>query len=289
MLKKTGMVLLAALICAAVPSVVAVADEALAEGGGQVVVVTHGTDVDTVNVGTAHRQRVCELLTEISEQHRIECEIVTVSRANTGYDNDVYFARRMTVVDAEGRRDGQEMYFSNWYQGPYRVAQYRQGVAQGMERHYTPNGQTLQAEIPWEDGQIHGMRQVFHPEGSIRTQTPYVRGVIDGDSLTFDTQGRVLRKVQFENGRRHGESLDYWPENPAQLQRIIHYIDGQVHGLARAYYLDGKLHWERPFVDNQLHGVERHFDGDGQQIRVIHWLANEQVSEAAWKAAAGTP
>jgi len=262
---------------------VAVADE---QAGGNVIRITRETDLDAVGLARGSIAKIAEIREELSERHEIEAEITVVPRARTGMDHDVRYASRITAFDHRGRRDGPELQYVNWHTPPVRTAHYRRGVQHGIEQHYA--GRNLQAEIPWEDGSIHGVRRTFHPGGAVQTETPYERGSIEGESRTYDPEGNVIRIVNFKDGRRHGESIDYWVDNPEQPQRIISYVDGQVHGVARAYYLDGSLHWERPFVDNELHGAERHYAPSGEIRRVVYWLANERVSEAEWEAA-GSP
>ena len=258
------------------------------DAGGRTLVVTAETDLESLGLGRGSIERMREILGEVSDAHRLEVQVSVVPRIRTGYDQDMHFSTRITALDAQGRRDGPEREYSNWYQPAWRRATYKAGEPHGVEQHFTPNGATLQVEIPWENGAIHGMRRTFHPDGSVQTETPYENGEIQGLSRTYDRHGRVIRTVNFKDGRRHGESIDYWPENPEQIQRVIPYVEGQVHGIARAYYLDGTRSWERPFVENNLHGVERHYDSAGEPRRETYWLDNERVSEDAW-AAAGSP
>jgi len=254
---------------------------------GKPIIVPAGTDPGELGLSGSSLQRVKDALKELPDGHAVEVVFAVSSRAVTGYDEDMRYVSRTTVLDAEGKTDGEERNFANWHQPRYRTATYRGGVQHGIERRYDPTGSPLLAEIPWEEGEIHGIRRTFHPDGAVQTETPYTRGVIEGGSRTFDQEGRVLRLTTFRKGQRHGEVIDRWPSNPEQVQRIVPYREGQVHGTAKSFYLDGALQWERPFVENRQHGIERHFEGDGTFRREIFWFEGAEVTRAEWESRTG--
>ncbi len=253
---------------------------------GNQVLVSAGTSPDELGLSGTSLERVKTALKDLPDGYALELEIQVRSRAVTGYETDVRYVSRITIVDADGQPDGEERIFPNWYQPPTRITQYRSGVRDGVERMYDSAGQRLEVEIPWSEGVIQGVRRSYHPDGSVQTETPFVDGVIEGESRTFDAEGRVLRIAPFQAGRRHGTSIDFWAESEeGQVQRKIPYQEGLVHGEAKAFYLDGTPQWVRPFRENRLHGVERHFDGEGVETRVIYWLNDERVSREAWEQA----
>ena len=244
-----------------------------------------GTDAGTLGLAGRSLERVQHALKDLPDGYVVEVSFEIRSRAVTGYDEDMRYVNRTTMLDAEGRRDGEERIYANWYQPAMRISLYRAGERDGMERIYDTSGQRLEVETPWLNGVIQGVRRSFHPDGSVQTVTPFVDGVIEGESRTFDPEGNLLRIAPFRAGRRHGDSIDYWPEGDDQVQRIIPYRDGQVHGVAKAFYLDGTKRWVRPFHENSLHGVERHFDGEGVEMRTIYWFEDERVTRDQWEQA----
>lgn len=93
-----------------------------------------------------------------------------------------------------------------------------------------------------------------------------------------------MRVVTHENGKRNGEQIDYWPDKPDVAQRIIPYKQDRVDGVAKGFYLNGTLKWERPFKDNRQHGVEKQYAGDGAVEKTLYWLDGNPVSEEAYRA-----
>ncbi len=252
--------------------------------------ITAETDLDKLELPRDTPAVVRELLAGLPEGGKLELETVHV-RPLDAHPPFTYLSR-ITTYNRAGKKDGEEREFQvDGERGLRRVSHYRDGERHGIERMLRDVrvGREMRPvvvlEVPWNAGNIDGVRRIFHHSGDIQTETPYKDGAIHGTSRTYDEDGQIIREVSFEQGRRHGESKDFWLDNPEQVQRIVPYRDGQVHGTARSFYLDGTPQWERPFVDNDLHGVERHFDGTGQEQRVIYWLANERVTRDVYEAA----
>ena len=200
------------------------------------------------------------------------------------------YLQRLTPRDADGEIEGIEWAFAT---GPghvqTRMTPFRAGTRHGVETYRMQRGNHLRAEIPWDEGRIHGVRRVYFEDGTLQAETPHERGVINGETRVYDRQGRILQRATVVDGRRHGEAIDYWPENPDRIWRRIPYREGTVHGTSRAYYLDGTLQWERTFESNRRHGIERHFDGEGNERRVTYWLDDTEVSRDMYEAAAVEP
>jgi antitoxin component YwqK of YwqJK toxin-antitoxin module len=153
-----------------------------------------------------------------------------------------------------------------------------------VERHFEADRGALQSETPWENGAIHGLKRVFHPNGKVASESTYVKGLIAGQSRSYNEAGGLIRVVTYEKGKRNGEQIDYWPDKPDVAQRIIPYQNDQVVGVAKGFYLSGKLKWERPFKDNRQHGVEKQYAADGALEKTLYWLEGNPVSEEDYRA-----
>ena len=88
-----------------------------------------------------------------------------------------------------------------------------------------PNGQNI-CEIPYVNGQRHGLETWWHPNGKKWHEIPYV------------------------NGQRHGIEI-WWHEN-GQKWREIPYVNGQIHGLVTGWLSDSSLSWIRKWHQDQL-------------------------------------
>jgi antitoxin component YwqK of YwqJK toxin-antitoxin module len=263
----------------------ACAAAALAAGAaeeGEVVVISKTDKLPNTQVTADDVARIEPLLKALPDGHRLRLEFVTTSKAVTGYEHDIRSVKRATTTDAGGKSDGLELEFLAHYQRHSREAIYRNGVRDGPEKLYNQTG-ALTAEIPWVNGRIHGVKRTFHPDGKPANETAYDKGEIRGASRSFDAAGKVIRVVSYSNGQRDGDSTDYWPEKPEQVKQVVPYRGGVVEGVAKAFYLDGKPKWERPFKDNRQHGVEKQYDGDGKVDQTLYWLNGSRVSAEEYR------
>ena len=94
-----------------------------------------------------------------------------------------------------------------------------------IERTYYKNG-NIWWEIPYKNGQRHGLKKYYYENGNIEYETPYKNGLIHG-----------LKKSYYENG-------NIYYETP--------YKNGQRHGLKKWYYENGKIDFETPYKTKKL-------------------------------------
>jgi antitoxin component YwqK of YwqJK toxin-antitoxin module len=228
--------------------------------------------------------RIKPLLASLPEGHRLRLEFNTAPRSTTGYKEDIRYVRLATAVAADGKPDGQEVEFSDHYRRAVRATEYRNGIRQGVERQYDVDTGVLLGETPWEKGAIHGVKRLFHPNGKPASETTYEKGVIVGPGRSFDAGGRLIRVVNHANGKRDGETIDYWADKPEVVQRTIPYKNDLVEGVAKGFYLNGRIKWERPFRNNRQHGVEKQYAADGAVEKTLYWLDGTPVSAEEYRA-----
>jgi antitoxin component YwqK of YwqJK toxin-antitoxin module len=187
-------------------------------------------------------------------------------------------------VDAQDRPDGLEIEYIDWYRSPQRKTLYKNGVKDGVEQLFHPGTDKLQHEIPWVNGRIEGVKKSYHQNGTPSVETPYKGGKITGEVKSFTDKSGLLRVARFTAGVRDGEMVDYWPDRQNAVERSVPYRKGQIHGMSRAFYADGKPKWEKPFRDNLQHGVEKQFSPDGKLERERHWIDGDTVTPEEFKA-----
>ncbi|OPZ30550.1 MAG: MORN repeat variant [Lentisphaerae bacterium ADurb.BinA184] len=253
-------------------------------GNSDVCVVDKATALPNAMVKENDVRRVGPFVKALPDGYTARIEFATFGAG--GDNRTIRYVCQMTPLDPDGRIDGTETAFADWYRKPSRLSPFKQDVRHGVERLFQNGGEVLQAEVPWEDGKIHGVKKTYHPSGALASETTYVQGSPTGLSRSFAPDGQLLRALPFKDGRRNGPMTDYWPGRGETVQRVIEYRDGEVDGMSREYYADGKVKWEKPFRRNTLHGIERHFAPDGTVERTRFWLDGKEVGEAAFKDAA---
>jgi len=219
---------------------------------------------------------------KVPEDQRLKLSIVPWFDPSKGIRRMI---QTITPLDDKGMPHGEVHTFRPLVRQPIHVVTYRHGVRHGTEKQWAGvhgNDIRLRAEIPWQNGEVHGDRIMYHPNGKVMTTTKYVRGKETGESRSFDPEGRTERTVTFKGGKKHGELKDYWPET-GKLRRVIPYHNGKVEGLVREYYSDGTKKREVPLKNDAMHGVERVYNADGKQIETRYWIDGEPVDEAEFK------
>jgi antitoxin component YwqK of YwqJK toxin-antitoxin module len=227
--------------------------------------------------------RIKPLLAAIPDGYRIRLEFTTISKGITGYKDDLRYAHRMTSVDADGKPDGLEIEYLDWYRAASRKTQFKKGVRDGVEQLFFPPTDKLQMEIPWANGKIHGVKKTLHATGTVAGETTYDQGTLVGESRAYTEKGALLRVVRYANGQRDGEMIDYWPDTAGIVERMVPYKKGLVDGVSKAYYADGKPKRELRFRKNKQHGIERQFAPDGSVEKERFWIDGDTVTAEEFK------
>lgn len=198
----------------------------------------------------------------------------------------VPFLVSLTPLDPDGRPDGEEQRYDRW-----RLiggVPYRKGVKHGLEKKfsYQRRDRRIQrvniAEIPWQDGKINGVKKLYHRNGKIRLEAPFVHGVRDGVSKEYDLVGRVVKITTYRQGKRHGDMIENWTLT-AKPRRIVPYDNDVIEGVVREYYDTGQLKKELPAKSDKWHGLEKQYDEEGALIKQRYWFEDEEVSEEEFR------
>jgi antitoxin component YwqK of YwqJK toxin-antitoxin module len=176
--------------------------------------------------------------------------------------------------------------WSNWWTRRADVMPYEHGVRHGTELQHAGTRGYLAAEVPWVKGVRHGVRKAYYSDGSLMTETRYVKGEITGKSKSYDQEGNLTRTLEYKDGQKHGERLDYWPEN-GNVKRRVQYKNGQAVGEAIEYHLNGELKRKFTIRNGRMHGREVLYNDEGELIRKRFWLDGDPVSESKFKSAQG--
>lgn len=261
------------------------------EDGAEIHVVEKNAATPPHADNTHVMRRLQAIFKTLPDEHKVRMKLVTRSPG----PQVITFVETLTPLNAAGQEHGEELQFANWYQEPVRTALYENGVKHGAERVYRLTQQWnektkrvhsvryLQAEVPWVKGQVHGIKNTFHPNGKVASQVRFENNQVTGESRSFSDEGKLVRLARYQGGKRHGEMFDYWPGN-GKVRRSITYDLGKVNGLAREFYYSGKPKWERQFKDNRQHGVEQHFADDGTVARTRYWLEGQETTKAEFEA-----
>ncbi len=108
------------------------------------------------------------------------------------------------------------------FQGPFTSrATFSNGSLAGQWRITDAKGQKV-FEMPYKDGQRHGLALWFYPGQQIFRRMQFANNVPDGPLVQFDQRGKITRKEVFQDGQRIENRVTYYrPGNRKQEAKII--------------------------------------------------------------------
>jgi antitoxin component YwqK of YwqJK toxin-antitoxin module len=235
-------------------------------------------------VSTRYLDTVKEMLASTPEDYRVE--IYLGFKFYPGQKRMEKWIKSIVPLNPAGRRDGVlRRYYRRWIR---RTVPYQNGVRDGVERGYFTEGGArgeLKEEIPWVDGEVHGMKKKYFPDGTVRTMVSYKNDKVHGPTYVYDEEGNLLRKTNYVNGERHGNRTDYWPNgNPL---RVIRYEHGEIEGTVKEFYEGGTLKKEIPIHNETRHGIMKVYDESGELEEETYWIDGDEVTKWAYEQSAG--
>ena len=190
----------------------------------------------------------------------------------------------------EGKRHGRWVnYYGNGLVES--EVEYHEGHPMGLHVEYYPNGAVMYSVRYDERGErIEGTAEgtLVTPRGAERyggetyMATPFKNGVIHGVRYRFycgreeewsgQENARVASKEEYANGLRHGTAVHYHPIT-GELQYILQYCNGKLHGLHKEFYDNGKERHIQDYLCGTMHGEEIEYYETGQCKRKLKWMA----------------
>jgi len=204
------------------------------------------------------------------------------------------FVRSMVPLNAAGRADGNELWYGDrgYDEFVVRVVPWKDGVKDGLEvdstggaRKETPwkNGRVEglgRTFFPAEpSGTVRPGETADSTNGNVvQAETTYVDGQPNGPARVYDPQGNLVRECTMKDGKRVGTMTEYWPSGKTP-RKVVPYKDGKAQGLAREYYPRGKLKAEVPWVNDVMQGEMKGYDESGKLTGTTYWFDGDRVTK----------
>ncbi len=139
----------------------------------------------------------------------------------------------------------------------------------GHYRSYSEEGHLREEGYRNAQGHFHGHITGYYPDGSVRFESTLVDGKRHGPSINYHRNGTIENEMLFE----HGVTADGWCSHFSSTGELVsyhRYQDGKLNGPSYRYR-DGYKHLEQEYVDGQLHGVQRGYFADGRLRSETHY------------------
>lgn len=105
-------------------------------------------------------------------------------------------------------------------------------------------------------GGFPALRLTYHPNGVLKSETPYARGVIEGTRQTYMPSGEPQTTESWIGGKQHGLTVIY---KNGMVWKEIPYVDGQKEGIEKVYRNGKDIVEEITWFEGKKHGPHRKY------------------------------
>ncbi|MDP2721959.1 MAG: toxin-antitoxin system YwqK family antitoxin [Bacteroidales bacterium] len=178
-----------------------------------------------------------------------------------------------------------------WDNGNTRsTLEYKKDMLNGTSTWFYENGNKEQ-EATYVNNILHGPMTRWHSNGQVETRTHYVDGNLEGKAVTYNKKGKLISEENYVHDTLNGDFAVYYAEGTYKIkgqynmglytgqwiyydvtEKIIgvgNYENGT--GMQKAWWPNGKLKREIPYVNNLKEGTERWFDENGVLENTIYY------------------
>lgn len=126
----------------------------------------------------------------------------------------------------------------------------------------------------------NGIKSIFI-EGKLAKQHEVIQGKLEGSVTCFDTIGNITNIYHLnEKGEKDGSEVVYYP-GTSSVQLQLQWLAGEVHGVAKTWYLSGILESEREFSHNKKEGLHLAWYIDGT-IMLMEEYENDVLCKGSY-------
>jgi MORN repeat variant len=135
------------------------------------------------------------------------------------------------------------------------------GDTPDVVRVHVKNGMNYSQLGTYKDKKRDGNWIEYHPNGLVKSITPYVDGKKEGLMVEIGTNGTLEKRVLFHNNLRHGEYKEF---NYATVKEERFYQFDKLEGIVKIYYPDGKIMEEGAYKNGTRDGLSKWYNQEGK-------------------------
>lgn len=135
-------------------------------------------------------------------------------------------------------------------------------LAQGTSWTFYENGIDTFERLHYLDGQIHGARILYYPNGIPEIVEHYDQGLLSGPVKTFFKDGTLAFESVYSDGVLEGRVVTYYP-NGARKEEVT-FEDNLENGPFVEFFANGKKSWEGTYLNGEYEiGLLTQYDSTG--------------------------
>ena len=145
------------------------------------------------------------------------------------------------------------------------------------------NGEKLIGEGDYQNESPDGAWTDYDAKTGLVTQiTNFLRGRKQGVSLTFNgSTGHLKTKAFYQQDVLHGQYLVFDSRRKVEEKN---YVLGELEGVVRKFYKDGKVLEEASYKNGKIHGTSRWYDAEGNLTIQYEYDEGKFVKDSTPKA-----
>lgn len=150
------------------------------------------------------------------------------------------------------------------------------GDTPGLVRVVVKNGMNFSLVGSYKNKKREGNWVEFHPNGLVKSITPYVDGKKEGLAAEMNTTGVLEKRVMYHNNLRHGEYKEF---TYATVKEERFYQFDKLEGTVKIFYPDGKIMEEGAYKNGTRDGLSRWFNQEGKMTIEYEYKNGELVKK----------
>src|SRR5687767_14770720 len=132
----------------------------------------------------------------------------------------------------------------------------------------------------YEDGQLHGIREILFPDGKVKVRERYEKGKMTDLYEYYFPNGQLELKGYYVDGAMYGAWQKY--DDKGNLLEVVTMVNNEEMGPFTEYYPDGKIQVEGMYLHGPNEdGILKMFDESGELYKTM--LCDSGICVTTWE------
>ena len=176
----------------------------------------------------------------------------------------------------DGRKEVHSSHPDGFYEEVFQVN--KENVRDGKYEKFYKNGIKADSCF-YANGNIHGLRKIFTPEGKLEIEESYENGNFEGPYKTFYTNKQVKKIQNYSNNQIQGKVKEFYPDGT--LKAVIQFTNNLENGPFSEYHQNGNLHWEGFYEGGDFEqDTLKEYNIQGELIRKLY--CEKGICQTIW-------
>jgi antitoxin component YwqK of YwqJK toxin-antitoxin module len=151
----------------------------------------------------------------------------------------------------------------------------------GVLVEYKFNPMAVESVKEISEGKIKSPVKYYYSNGAIKKITHFENDYYyPFKEIYFTPDGKVIDTLYLNEGEpQNGLKIDFFDSNEStrsdKIEKIVYYSNGELNGLSKKYYPNGKLFVEANYTENEIDGEMVTYDSIGNKLYTLSYIDGE--------------